>query len=314
MEILEIEKVPKIACAKFVCISCNYSSCRKSQYDRHLLTAKHLKNQTELLQNSKIRNNICINCKKEFKTLSGLWKHNNKCKNEIKNSNQENNVNIQELVVNLFKKNNEIKDLLLKENEELKNQIKLQNNQLQKQHDQISELIPKLGNNNTINNNNQKLNINVFLNEHCKDAISISDFVKSIEISLKNLLTTKEKGITIGINEIINENMNKLSLYERPIHCTDKKRETLYIKHEKWEKDIDKVATTSMMKKLQLQQIKSLHLWKEAHPNYNDDDELKHEYILLVNKCTKSLSEHEKKLFKNLCDNTYIKDEELLIK
>nr|UZT29332.1 MIGE-like and Zn finger domain containing protein [Nucleocytoviricota sp.] len=182
-------------------------------------------------------------------------------------------------------------------------------------------MIPKVGNNNTINNtinntnnNNQKFNINVFLNEQCKDAMSINEFVKSIEITLKNLLTTKSKGLTIGLNEIINENMNKLSLYERPIHCTDKKRETLYIKHDKWEKDIDKTNTAGMLKELQLQQIKNLHKFKEDNPNYEQDEELKHEYMILLNKCTKPLSESEKKLFKNLCDNTYIKDEELLEK
>ena len=184
-----------------------------------------------------------------------------------------------------------------------------------KQQEQISELIPKVGNNNNnINHNNQKVNINVFLNEHCKDAMSLNDFVESIEISLKNLLTTKSKGLTHGLNDIINENMNKLSIYERPIHCTDKKRETLYVKHDNWEKDIDKTHTINMLKGLQLQQIKTLNIWKEAHPNYMENEELKHEYMILVNKCTKPLSESEKKLFKNLCDNTYIKDEEILIK
>ena len=183
-----------------------------------------------------------------------------------------------------------------------------------KQQEQISELIPKVGNNNNNNiNNNQKVNINVFLNEHCKDAMSLNDFVESIEISLKNLLTTKSKGLTHGLNDIINENMNKLSIYERPIHCTDKKRETLYVKHDKWEKDINKKETTKMLKGLQLQQIKNLDLWKEAHPNYMEDEDLKHEYMILVNKCTKPLSESEKKLFKNLCDNTYIKDDDNLI-
>ena len=315
MEILEIQKVLYNNNKQFICVNCNYSSCRKSQYNRHLLTSKHLRNQNELLGNSKSSIHICINCNKEFKTLSGLWKHknkcNSKCKNEINNFNQENNINLQELVVNLFKENNEIKDLLLKENKELKQQIKMQNNRLQKQQDQITELIPKIGNNNIINN---KFNINVFLNEQCKDAMSINEFVQSIEISLKNLLTTKTKGLGIGLNDIINENMNKLSIYERPIHCTDKKRETLYVKHDNWEKDIDKTHTINMLKGLQLQQIKTLNIWKEAHPNYMENEELKHEYMILVNKCTKPLSESEKKLFKNLCDNTYIKDEEILIK
>ena len=197
---------------------------------------------------------------------------------------------------------------------ELKEIIKKQQEQLTKQQEQISELIPKIGNNtinNTINNNNN-FNINLFLNEHCKDAITIEEFVKNVQISLNNLLTTKNKGLTIGINEIINENMNKLSIYERPIHCTDKKRETLYVKHDKWEKDVNKESTTKMLKDLQLQQLKNLHKWVEAHPNYKEDDDLKVEYNLLINKCTKPLSEHEKKLFKNICDNTYVKDENLI--
>ena len=307
--------IQKIA-YKFTCIYCDYNTNKKYDYNKHLFTSKHKEreNAIQISQSNKI---IC-RCNKTFKHYSSLYRHKKKCIKieEIVNPNTKNNEIINndetsfnnESIVEYIKQNNEIKDLLLKENEELKSQLKQQNKQ-------IMELIPKVGNNNTINNNNnQKFNINVFLNEHCKDAMSINEFVKSIQVSLKNLLTTKTKGLGIGINDIINENMNKLSIYERPIHCTDKKRETLYVKHDKWEKDIDKKETTKMLKGLQLQQIKSLHLWKEAHPNYMEDDDLKHEYMILVNKCTKPLSESEKKLFKNLCDNTYVKDEELLIK
>jgi len=140
----------------------------------------------------------------------------------------------------------------------------------------------------------------------------MDEFIDKIEVSLKNLLLTKDKGIGIGLNDIITENMNKLSLYERPIHCTDKKRETLYVKNDKWEKDEDKKHTNNMLKSLQSQQFKAMKKWQDAHPNYREDDKLKHEYMILVNKCTKPLSESEKKLFKNLCDNTYIQNENIL--
>ena len=169
-------------------------------------------------------------------------------------------------------------------------------------------MIPKMGNNNnnTINNKN-KFNINVFLNEKCKDALSMDEFINKIEISMKNLLTTKEKGQTQGISNIIIENMNKLSIYERPIHCTDKKRETLYIKNDTWEKDSDRTHTNSMLKALQSQQFKAMKKWIQEHPNYMESEELKVEYMTLVNKCTSSLNEHEKKLLKNITAKIFLK-------
>ena len=299
----------------YECLKCNYKCFNKYNFNKHLLTRKHILQ--HLNDEKSCKTEYSCNCGKTYKYRQGLHAHKKICKfqnenfnNEIIESINNNSINnnLESLVVKLITDNNDIKNTLLKENQELKKK-------LDEKDSTINELIPKIGNitnNNTINNN--KFNINVFLNEQCKDAMSINQFVKSIEISLKNLLTTKTKGLGIGLNDIINENMNKLSIYERPIHCTDKKRETLYVKHDNWEKDIDKTYTTNMLKGLQLQQIKSLHLWKEAHPNYMENEELKHEYMILVNKCTKPLSESEKKIFKNLCDNTYVKDEELLIK
>ena len=283
------KNVPK----SLICEMCDYKCSKKSIFNKHLLTAKHKKlidANNNIIEN-KICNFECI-CGKVFKHNSSLCRHKKKC-----NYKEEENIKCEIISNNEMAIIKELKDIILKQQE------------------QISELIPKVGNNNNnINHNNQKVNINVFLNEHCKDAMSLNDFVESIEISLKNLLTTKSKGLTHGLNDIINENMNKLSIYERPIHCTDKKRETLYVKNKIWEKDNDKSSTTHMLKGLQMQQIKNLHKFKESHKNYEEDDDLKHEYMILLNKCTKPLSEGEKKLFKNLCDNTYLKDDELVIK
>jgi hypothetical protein len=289
----------------FFCDKCQYGCNAKSDYNKHLLTKKH--NAQKCSDNCSSKNTLFIcDCKRSYKHIQSFNRHKKTCNFEKENISCEiienEDVDYKDLVITLIKENNDIKEIMKK-----------QQDQLMKQQDQISELMPKIGNTINNNNTNNKFNINVFLNEHCKDAMSINDFVKSIQVSLKNLLTTKSKGLGNGINEIINENMNKLSLEKRPVHCTDKKRETLYVKHDKWEKDINKKETTKMLKGLQLQQIKNLDLWKEANPNYMEDEDLKHEYMILVNKCTKPLSESEKKLFKNLCDNTYIKDDDNLI-
>ena len=307
---MEIKKTHSNNEFKYICKNCNFYSNNKTDFNRHNDTAKHKKcvfgNDFQFLEIKKLK---CEFCNKEYKTKSGLWKHVKSC-NNLKTTSIKNNINLnnnlENLVIKLITENNDIKNTLLKENHELKKKLDEKDNQ-------IIEMIPKIGNttNNTINNN-QKFNINLFLNEQCKDAMTINEFVKSIEVSFKNLLTTKDKGIYVGLNDIINENMNKLSIYERPIHCTDKKRETLYVKNDTWEKDIDKNCTSEMLKALQLQQIKNLHKWKDEHPNYEEDDDLKYEYMILLNKCTKPLSEHEKKLFRNICDSTYIKDDKLL--
>ena len=194
----------------FECINCNFKTCKKNDYKRHLLTDKHKRLQNNDKSGVENKKYIC-ECGREYKYRQGLYNHRKTCKGEKKQIDiieNEENLDYKSMFFEIIKKNNEFQDLLMKQSQ------------------QISELIPKVGN--TINSNNkQKFNINVFLNEKCKDAISMDEFINKIEVSMKNLLTTKEKGINIGINEIINENMNKLSLYERPIQCTDKKQETL---------------------------------------------------------------------------------------
>jgi len=282
----------------FCCKNCNYFTSRKSQYERHISTDKHKRLQNNDAGTILNKKYIC-ECGREYKYRQGLYNHRKTCKGEKKETaiiENEENVDYKSMFFEIIKKNNEFQDLLMKQSQ------------------QISELIPKVGNNNnnTINNKN-KFNINVFLNEKCKDALSLDEFIDKIEVSMKNLLTTKEKGQVNGISNIIMENMNKLSLYERPLHCTDKKRETLYIKNDTWEKDKDKEKTKSMLKGIQSQQFKSMQKWIKEHPNYMNDDKLKHEYMILVNKCSSSLNDHEKKVLKNVCDNIYINDDNIII-
>jgi hypothetical protein len=275
---------------KFCCKKCNYFTSRKSQYDRHLLTLKHEKITNDNNLEQKVPNEFICECGKKYNYLSGLSRHRKTCKGEKKETaiiENEENVDYKSMFFEIIKKNNEFQDLLMKQSQ------------------QISELIPKVGN--TINSNNkQKFNINVFLNEKCKDALSMDEFIDKIEVSMKNLLTTKEKGQVNGISNIIMENMNKLSLYERPLHCTDKKRETLYVKNNIWEKDDSKEHINKALKKVESKQLKNLNVWLEEHPNYMNNSLEQEEFAKLMSECGKSIEDGREKIIKKLCDNVYI--------
>ena len=180
----------------------------------------------------------------------------------------------------------------------------------------LKELLPLIGNsttnnsttNNTINNN-QHFNINVFLNEKCKDAINMSDFIKSIEVSLEQLDYTKTEGLEKGISNVIMENMNKLSVYERPIHCTDLKRETLYIKdNDIWEKDKTKEKIKKAINKTSNKNYTALVKWTEENPDFMEHDDKQLYYAKAMSKIGKPLNGIDDKIVKNVCNNTYIKD------
>ena len=282
---------------KYECVKCNFITCNKKDFNRHNNTSKHtmITNDNEKPQKTP-KNPLPYkcNCGKEYIYKSGLSRHKKTCNFEetstiIKNENKD---EMKELVFKLIHENNEIKNTLLKENQELRKTI--------------TELIPKVGNNNNNINNKNKFNINVFLNEKCKDALSMDEFINKIEISMKNLLTTKEKGQTQGISNIIIENMNKLSLYERPLHCTDKKRETLYVKNQEWEKDENKEFINKALKSVESKQLKNLNVWLETHPNYMNNPSEQEEFAKLMSECGKSVDEGKDKIIKKVCDNVYI--------
>ena len=269
---------------KYFCDNCHYSCSKKFLWEQHLKTIKHKRKQMETEETKILKCNIC---NKNFMNRSGLWKHKKKCQilinNEMKIIEDNNKDTMKELVLKLIN----------------------QNSELQKT---IHEMIPNMGNNNNSNNTNikQKFNINVFLNEKCKDALSMDEFIDKIEVSMKNLLTTKEKGQVYGISNIIMENMNKLSLYERPLHCTDKKRETLYVKNNKWEKDDSKQHINKALKKVESKQLKNLNVWLETHPNYMNNSLEQEEFAKLMSECGKSVDDGREKIIKKLCDNVYI--------
>ena len=292
----------------FSCEKCKFTSCKNSLYIKHLATRKH-----EMLTNTDInllKNSlhICV-CGKEYKHRQSLYIHKKKCKyiEDKNNISEENNKeDYKELVFKLITENQELKKEMFKENQELKKEMLKENQELRKQ---ISELIPRVGNNN--NNIKQKFNINVFLNEKCKDALSMDEFIDKIEVTMKNLLTTKDKGLGQGLSNIIIDNMNKLSLYERPMHCTDKKRETLYVKNNEWEKDEKKEQISKLLNRVEEKQMKNIKKWTRKHPNYQTNNNLQKEYMDLVKSCTTSIEECKEKTIKTVCDILYIEKEDI---
>ena len=299
---------------KYCCKLCDFNSNNKCDFLRHCKTEKH-RSVTNANEANDFSQNLAkdifeCGCGKVYKHKSSLSKHKKKCiiiekgKEEDKGEEQDKGKEqdkgeMKGLIVKLMTDSSEKMNFLIKENEDLRNQIKQQN-------EQISELIPKIGNNNN-NQIKQKFNINLFLNKMCKDALTMDEFIERIEISMKNLLTTKEKGQTQGISNIIIENMNKLSLYERPLHCTDKKREILYIKNKDWEKDEDKKYINDALKKLESKQLKNIKKWIDKHPNYMNNINEQEEFIKLINETSKSEGDNREKIIKNICNEVYIK-------
>ena len=289
----------------FSCKYCNYFTSRKSQFDRHLLTRKHmiLTNVDEKVPKSSTSLYMC-ECGKSYKHRQSLSLHKKKCEKKCESCED---INIKSKTSIYSNKSDEIFEEEKSDN--LKNvvvKLMTENSELKKQ---IGELIPKVGNNNTVNNINQRFNIQIFLNEQCKDAINMNDFIKSIEVSLHQLDNTKNKGLINGLSSAIIENMNKLSLYQRPLHCTDIKRETLYIKdNDSWEKDKSKEKIKKVIKDVSNKQYKALQEWTENNPDIKDDDSKQEFFAKTLSVLGKNNDNINDKIIKNICSNTYIKD------
>ena len=287
-----IPKNPK----KFNCEFCDYNTFNKKDYNKHLQTLKHkkLSNSDTIVTNSDINGdksqiNIfeCI-CGKKYKYRQGLSYHKSKCMFKDKESITQNLS--QEFVLDVIKK---------------------QQDQITELTNTIKEMAPLINSNTTNNtqNNNQKFNINVFLNEQCKDAINMSDFIKSLHITIEHLDFTKQNGLVQGLSKSIIENMNKLSIYERPMHCTDTKRETLYIKEDnEWKKDINKEKIKGAIKKASSKNFNALMNWKNLNPDYMNNEDKTDYFTKTISTIGKSSESIDEKVIKNLCKETYVKE------
>jgi len=318
------EKTPKNP-KKYNCEDCNFICSNKKDYNRHITTAKHtIRTNTneKMPKNPKAKSEYKCVCNKVFKHASSLWNHKQKCElikqeNEtIINQDDDSIINQTDTSV-ICKENQEdgigYKEMFLemvKENREL--------------HKTIHDMIPKIGNNNTINNtttttnnsnSNNQFNIQLFLNEDCKNALNITDFVRSLEVNVGDLINTGKLGYVDGISRIFVKALKDMDVTERPIHCTDIKRETVYIKDDnKWEKeDGDKSKMKKTIRNIENKNLKMLPRWQEENPEHADmeshksDEFMKMSINALGGNNDKEVS--EKKIMRNVLKEVLLKKE-----
>jgi hypothetical protein len=269
------ENSPKIA-KQFICEKCNYKCCKRSDWNKHISTRKH-KNVYSSLPKclpelAKIsENKFSCQCGKEYKHKQSLYVHRKKCNiNEdiITDSNSDNK-QLTAAILQIVTNNDEFKKIILDQQKQL---IEL-----------AKSSIPQMGNNNNINSHN-KFNINVFLNEKCKDALNISDFVSQLNIGVKDLEETGRLGFADGISKIFINGLNQLDIYNKPLHCNDSKREVLYIKDsDKWTKEEEgKPILTKAIKEVASKNIKQIFEWQKLHSEYNDPSSKQNDKYLQI--------------------------------
>jgi hypothetical protein len=262
------KKVAKVA-KSFHCDLCDYVCFKKSNYDKHILTDKHKNQHLSTFINQKVAKVAssvkafeCV-CGKLYKERSGLWRHKQKCELTSVKTDITNNNNV-DIVCELMKQNKDLKDMLIEQNNKIL--------EIAKEGKNIT--------NNTMNN----FNLNIFLNEKCKDAVNILDFINSLQVQLKDLEETGRIGYVNGITKIFIKGLQELDICKRPIHCSDLKRETLYIKDQNtWEKDSEKSKLKNAIRILSNKNAQQVYKWGQENPEYKDTDSKKNdEYMKLI--------------------------------
>jgi hypothetical protein len=244
-EKLKLEKTFSL----FICDPCNFKCSQKCDWDRHILRAKHINLQKpiEILHKKTYK----CKCDKIYKHSSTFYAHKKKCNIVLKSIISSEEPTDKELIMMLIKKNDELQTTMME------------------QQTIMMEVI-KNGTHNTTNTNshNKAFNLNFFLNETCKDAMNITEFVNSIQLQISDLEKMGEVGYVEGLTSIISRNLKALDVNMRPVHCTDKKREIMYIKDEtKWEKDEENTKMHKMVRNVAFENQRQILKYKEIHPD-----------------------------------------------
>ena len=294
---------------KFNCETCDFRCSKQSEYDRHLSTRKHQKNYKGVTMDynltQKNANNFECECGNIYKFRQGLYKHKKKCSivqgeenSNTNNTNTTNTTNVdvdKEFLVKMLLKNQDVMDKLM-------------------------EIMPLIGNqiNNNTNTNshnttNNQFNIQMFLNEHCKDAMNLTDFIQSLPITAETYDHTIENGLTKSITKMMVTGLSELDILQRPIHCTDASRKTLYVKdNDIWEKDNELLHMLKGISELSFKQRVNIHKWQDENEGWDVKDDLQTKITMLVFHTMTDLDNDEKetrKIISAISKNTYLTNE-----
>lgn len=293
------------------CESCNYTTLKKKDYEKHEKTTKHVKAVSPTI----IKQDLvtCQNCNKSFANTSGLWKHKHKCNIKNDRSIEQNNNITNEMFMEFMKHSKEIQQFLYEQNKDLQNTLIEKTCEFQNvvidQNNKIIELSKNpstmINSNNTTN---QQFNIQFFLNETCKDAMNITDFVNSLQLQIEDFETTGKLGYIEGISRIIINGLRRIDTTKRPIHCTDVKRETLYVKDEDtWEKEEpEKTKLKKAVNQVARMNLSQLPKWQKENPESEildtkeNNDYVKYSLVALGGKDQEEDDKFIEKIMKNV--------------
>jgi ABC-type antimicrobial peptide transport system permease subunit len=303
---------------KFYCKICDYKCSRRSELERHLGRKKHKKNHEKMNKKKTNLDFICKYCGSGYKHQPSLSRHLKKCKKAKSNTveNHQKNANIANLDA-MKKSPDKEKDLEIKD---LKIQIL---EEKLKHKDQIIDILKTKGNttnnntqnfdNNTFNTNN--ISINLYLNEHCKDAMNLTDFVDQIKVQLEDIMYQDRTSSADGLTNIITKQLKDLAPTERPIHCSDQRRQHFYIKEgEEWKQKSGDAEMEKSVRKIQIKQLSALKEWEDQHPNFMDDERLQNKYTKFMEKIMygcgdkHKMDKNVKEVKKKISQNIMIKD------
>ena len=261
----------------YSCILCKYSTSKYADYNKHLQTKKHIKNEGVKEVKQIVAKNLSCNCGVIFNNRTTLWRHKKKCKDDEMIYDGINIKDKDALVIYLLKENSKLTNKMI----EMASQSSITNN---------------TNNSNSHNTNNNNFNLNFFLNETCKNAMNISDFVSSIKMDLDDLEHVGRTSYIEGISNIVVKNLNNLEQQLRPLHCSDSKREVLYIKdNDEWTKETDsKPILTNTIKIIANQNIKQINNWVKEHPDCVKSNSRKNDlYLKIVSNSMNGLTKEE---------------------
>jgi len=299
---------------KYVCEICDFKCSKQSYWKRHIITAKHLKlTNVNTLVTPDLHK--CKICNKQYKSRVGLWKHIKKCQAQQAQAQEQAQAQVQAI--------EEKKPLSTEHLTHMVIELVKSNTELQKQNHEFQEKMLEMyknssgtgnsiGNVNNINSHNKTFNLQFFLNEQCKDAMNITDFIDSFQLQFADLERVGEIGYVDGISELIIKKLNEMDIYKRPIHCSDTKRDIMFVRAENvWEKETNGHSRLRLfIKQITHKNMKLIPLWAETHPQAKDHQHpLNDNYLGMVSQAMGgrgNLEESENKIIKRIAKTVYI--------